>query len=131
MLCKTGKAWLLSCNTQTIQLHAQAEYSVLSYGGSSVNALRQYHSAFAALANQIAANITGLNGYVGVDVIIQDTAIVVVEINPRITTSYVGLHQSTQQNPAGLLLDLANNDMFSLPNITHLAKQLSVVNVTF
>lgn len=131
MLCKAGKAWLLSCNTQTIQLDAQAGYSALSYGGSSVNALTQYHSAFAVLANQIAANIAGLNGYVGVDVIIQDAAIVVVEINPRITTSYVGLHQPTQQNPAELLLNLANNDTFSIPDLAHLATQPSIVDVTF
>ena len=130
MLCKAGKAWLLSCNAQTIQLHAQGEYSALSYAGSSVNAFTQYYDAFSALANQIVANIPGLNGYVGVDVIIQDAAIYVVEINPRITTSYVGLHQSNKQNPARLLLDLANKNAFSLPDITHLTKQPSVVDVT-
>ncbi len=57
------------------------------------------------------ADLPGLLGFVGVDVVLgqvldgsQDC---VIEVNPRLTTSYVGLHVATQQNLAAALLAVA------------------------
>ncbi|HZV97627.1 MAG TPA: hypothetical protein VFF74_01420, partial [Methylophilaceae bacterium] len=44
---------------------------------------------------------------------IHDRGISVLEINPRLTTSYVGLHKALHYNPAELLLELLYNSRFS------------------
>lgn len=50
-------------------------------------------------------------GYVGVDIVLGDSPEgdqdVVVEVNPRITTSYVGLRQAARSNLAAAMLDVA------------------------
>jgi len=113
MLCKHGDAWLLSCNQQTITivnddvLQTSAKPAHIHYQGCTVNGLSQYANAFSQLASDIAAAMPDLNGYVGVDVIVSHDNIYVVEINPRITTSYIGLRESLGVNPAKLMLDLA------------------------
>jgi tyramine---L-glutamate ligase len=47
---------------------------------------------------------------VGVDIIVTPAGPVVIEINPRLTTSYVGLKASIGRNPAGLILSLLQGD---------------------
>lgn len=109
MLCKDGQAWLLSCNQQKIAL----QDGRFVYTGSVVNGSARYWPEFDQLAQDIACAIPSLAGYIGVDVIIHDDGISVLEINPRLTTSYVGLHRAMGHNPAGLLLDLLYNARFS------------------
>jgi hypothetical protein len=46
-----------------------------------------------------------LRGYVGVDLVLAPGGPRIIEINPRLTTSYVGLRQVVQANLAGLILD--------------------------
>jgi len=129
MLCKHGEAWLLSCNQQTITIvnddvpQTSAKPAHIHYQGCTVNGLSQHANAFSQLASNIAAAMPDLNGYVGVDVIVSHDDIYVVEINPRITTSYIGLRESLGVNPAKLMLDLAYsksmpaslNPTFNLP----------------
>ena len=57
----------------------------------------------------------GLAGYIGVDVIVGDADIRVLEVNPRLTTSYAGLEQAIGCNPAELILDMFYNGGFSSP----------------
>jgi predicted ATP-grasp superfamily ATP-dependent carboligase len=64
-----------------------------------------------ALASQAIGCLTGLSGYVGVDVMLgesedgsEDFAI---EVNPRLTTSYVGLRRLADFNLAGAMLRIA------------------------
>ncbi len=45
-------------------------------------------------------------GYVGVDIILTERGPVVLEVNPRLTAAYAGLHASIGCNPAGLVIDL-------------------------
>jgi len=124
MLCNAGRANVLSCNTQEIQMHPVAQtthhlmkYKVLKYNGGVVNARPDLHEAFLTLAQTIATSCHGFNGLLGVDVIVQYSQcgevahIDVVEINPRITTSYVGLHASIARNPAQLILDNLKDDL--------------------
>lgn len=106
MLCKQGQAWLLSCNQQNIIINHDASPASIEYRGGQVNGLNHQQTALTQLAQSIAAAMPGLNGYVGVDVIIEDAHIYVVEINPRITTSYIGLRESLGCNPLQLMLDL-------------------------
>lgn len=108
MLCHAGQAVLLSCNRQLIALR-QGEFS---YHGSVLNGLADHWSEFAGIAQQVASTLPGLSGYVGVDAMLCDGEIVVMEVNPRLTTSYVALRRAIGCNPARLVLDLIYNGAF-------------------
>jgi predicted ATP-grasp superfamily ATP-dependent carboligase len=58
-----------------------------------------------ALGRQAVEAIAGLSGYVGVDLVLGDRD-VAIEINPRLTTSYVGLRALAETNLAGAMLDV-------------------------
>ncbi|WP_041362714.1 ATP-grasp domain-containing protein [Methylovorus sp. MP688] len=118
MLCLHGRAWLLSCNRQDISLKQQGAYAGFAYAGSVLNGMAAYWQAFAELAQGVAQAMPDLAGYVGVDVIVTATgALHILEVNPRLTTSYVGLQAATGLNPARLIMDLFYNPDFSLPPI--------------
>ncbi len=111
MLCRNGRAWLLGCNRQVIRLKQDA----FSYHGSEINGMACYWSEFGRIAQDVACAVPGLAGYVGVDLIVAKTGLTVLEINPRLTTSYVGLRRAMSCNPARLALDMFYNDTFELP----------------
>lgn len=122
MLCKAGKAYLLACNRQKIRFN-DAE---LEYQGGVVNELIEYRDAFQHIAEKIAEAFSGLVGYVGVDLIVNGDDIYVLEINPRLTTSYVAMHQACGVNPARMLLDLFYNEAFELPAIAYRKVDISL-----
>ena len=122
MLCKAGKAYLLTCNRQKIRFN-DAE---LEYQGGVVNELIEYRDAFQHVAEKIAQVFSGLAGYVGVDLIVNGDDIYVLEINPRLTTSYVAMHQACGVNPARMLLDLFYNEAFELPAIAYRKVDISL-----
>lgn len=105
MLCRDGHAVLLSCNRQLIELVDGS----LHYRGSVLNGMQTHWQAFDAVARQVAHALPGLAGYVGVDVMVNGGDVTVLEINPRLTTSYAGLHRAIGRNPPGLVLDLLYN----------------------
>lgn len=116
MLCRNGKAWLLSCNRQ----HIECEGNHFKLTGITVNGLLPYWQRFETIARKIAKMLPDALGYMGVDVIVDtedNNKIYVVEINPRLTTSYVGLREALACNPAKLILDCVLNDKFVMPNI--------------
>ena len=100
MICRLGKAQLLACNRQQLTF----EHGKAALQGLIVNDLTRYWAAFDDLAQSVARVDRRLSGYVGVDLIISGDRLIVVEINPRLTTSYAGLHSSLSVNPAQLLL---------------------------
>lgn len=63
------------------------------------------------LAERALSTIGGLNGYVGVDLVLggdpAGAGDVVIEINPRLTTSYIGLRRLAESNLAAALVDVA------------------------
>ena len=122
MLCKNGKAYLLSCNRQHIQINGQE----FSYHGGVVNGLDVHREAFNTLAQKIVQALPGLAGYVGVDLIVHKGEYFVLEINPRLTTSYVALRQACGGNPAQMLLDLFYNETFIMPAIIHHKVEVSL-----
>jgi tyramine---L-glutamate ligase len=48
--------------------------------------------------------LPGLRGYVGVDVVLTPSEAVVIEVNPRLTTSYLGVRAALERNVAALAL---------------------------
>jgi tyramine---L-glutamate ligase len=55
------------------------------------------------LAQAAVLAVPGLRGYVGVDMILEQDHAWLIEINPRITTSYVGLHRISSENLASAI----------------------------
>ncbi|MDR2219969.1 MAG: ATP-grasp domain-containing protein [Methylobacillus sp.] len=111
MLCMNGEAWLLSCNRQRVECVDES----FCYRGSVLNDLQSCWSQFDMLAKQVARALPGLAGYIGIDVIIGENTVRVLEINPRLTTSYAGLEQAIGRNPAELILNMFYNGGFSSP----------------
>ncbi len=102
VLCRDGAAWLLSCNEQLIEIAGNQ----FRYRGFVVGGREARRGEYQPIAAAVAAAIPGLWGYVGVDLIDGPDGPAVLEINPRLTTSYAGLRDAVGANPAGLVLDL-------------------------
>lgn len=102
---------LLSVNRQHIGLHEGS----FVYHGSEVNAFPDAQGRLQRLAEQVVAAIPGLWGYFGVDLIHGDFGPVVVEVNPRLTTSYAGLRAALGINPAAMVLGLLRSDDLAKP----------------
>jgi predicted ATP-grasp superfamily ATP-dependent carboligase len=66
------------------------------------------------LARRAVAAVPGLRGYIGVDLVLGEVADgsqdAVIEINPRLTTSYVGLRALAEDNLAEALLRVATGE---------------------
>jgi len=114
MLCRDGRAWLLSANRQ----HVGVSGSALVYRGGVVGGLTATRE-LAGLAGRIAAALPGLFGYVGVDFIAASggPAILpaILEVNPRLTTSYAGLRRAVGMNVAAAVLGLAREPPVAPP----------------
>jgi len=102
LLCCDGKAWVLSCNRERVAVRDNRFHFL----GSTVNGLADANGALAGLAQQVAAALPTLWGYVGVDFIRSAAGAVVLDVNPRLTAAYAGLHASLGCNPAALVIDL-------------------------
>ena len=102
ILCCNGRAQLLACNRQ----HVQVNDGRFEFYGVSVNAIRDWDERYAELARDVARALRGLWGYVGIDVIDGADGPIVVEINPRLTTSYAGLRRALGINTAEMVLGL-------------------------
>ena len=108
-----GRAQLLSCNKQIIDINNHT----LSFKGVLINGMQAYRQAFEQIANLIAKAFPSLAGYVGIDVIVQHDQVFVVEINPRLTTSYAGLRESIGANPAELIINTLTQPAYQWPTL--------------
>ena len=108
LVCRNGQAQLLAINRQFMRCGDSGWYlqSCLINGFSPF-----LIEKFSSLAQDIARAIPGLKGYVGVDFIYRRGRITVLEVNPRLTLSYIGLRRSLRWNPANLLV--ADSRQFS------------------
>lgn len=90
---------LLSINHQHINIDNQQ----LTLTGVTVNSVPETLLSIKqanALCRKLIQAIPGLQGFVGVDVILQSQQPVVIEINPRLTTAYAGLSAAKGSNMA-------------------------------
>lgn len=124
MLCAESKAWLLSANMQ----HVVQVKDRFQLNGVTLNGAPQYWQRFETIARKLAKAMPDALGYVGVDVIIDHELdkIMVIDINPRLTTSYVGLREAIGMNPAQLILDCVLNEHFKMPAIQKKTVEVNV-----
>jgi predicted ATP-grasp superfamily ATP-dependent carboligase len=115
LLCAGGAGRLLACNRQQIAVRDGR----VRLDAVLVNAVRDTGGRFAALAEQVAQAVPGLWGYVGVDLVLTPDGPVLLEINPRLTTSYCGLRLALGFNTAALVLSLLAPGGSRLAGMTH------------
>jgi predicted ATP-grasp superfamily ATP-dependent carboligase len=89
------EAMALSLNQQEIGVGAPFAYS-----GGKIPLQHPLEQRAFSLARRSVSLIPGLRGYIGVDLVMTDKECYVIEINPRITTSYVGLRRVIDLNLA-------------------------------
>lgn len=81
------------------------------YQGGSLPIESALATRATALARRAVAAVPGLFGFVGVDLVLGDDPAgredVVIEINPRLTTSYIGLRRLAKSNLGQSILDVA------------------------
>lgn len=59
--------------------------------------------------------LPGLRGYVGVDLVLTESDAIVIEVNPRLTTAYIGVRAALQENVAALALAACAGDLRQPP----------------
>jgi len=99
------------------QQHIKKKHDQLFFCGSTVNGVNEDQLTFADaldIAKQIYLAIDGLWGFIGIDLIVTENAILIVDINPRLTSSYVGLANSLTHNPAELLFSMIEKNKLPL-----------------
>jgi hypothetical protein len=92
---KQGSGWLVCANLQRFEfINRQYHLAeiVVNYHADS--------GAYQQLVGQIARAFPELWGYVGIDLIETAEQMLVLEINPRLTTSFVGIHAALGINLA-------------------------------
>jgi predicted ATP-grasp superfamily ATP-dependent carboligase len=103
-LLSTGSSVVpVSLNRQDVRLETPDSCS--SYDGGAVPFDHPRGAEAFEAAEKLVKSITGLRGYVGVDFVLTDETAVAIEVNPRLTTSYVGLRRTVNFNPAQAIID--------------------------
>jgi predicted ATP-grasp superfamily ATP-dependent carboligase len=105
LLCASGGALVLSVNRQ----HIAVREGKVSLAGITVNARATGESPLEGLGAAVPAAVPGLWGYVGVDFIRTPEGPVVIEVNPRVTTSCAGLVRARGISLAALVLEMARS----------------------
>ena len=99
----------------------------LSYQGGQIPCQPDIVARIQPIAEQLAAAFGPFDGYVGVDMLVDlsvptdfEASVRVVEVNPRLCTSYVGYRMLTVDNLATWLLQQnAGNEILWKPDIVH------------
>jgi len=103
-LLSTGKkAMALTLNKQNIILSDSDATS--SYQGGIVPFDHWLKQEAFKVAEKVAEAFSGLRGYVGIDFVLTEHKPFVVDINPRLTTSYIGLRKVAGFNVAQALVN--------------------------
>jgi len=98
-LVSTGSdALSISLNRQDVTIGAPDAIS--SYNGGLVPFDHPLQPRAFAVAEKIVKSFRDLRGYVGVDLVLTEEEAVAIEVNPRLTTSYIGLRRVVNFNPA-------------------------------
>jgi predicted ATP-grasp superfamily ATP-dependent carboligase len=109
-LFKQGQGWLICANLQHFKLiNAQYQLTYIEINHHADPGLYQH------LIDQIALALPELWGYVGIDLIETTEQTLVLEINPRLTTSFVGLYDALGINIAETVLQLLHGEPLLKP----------------
>jgi predicted ATP-grasp superfamily ATP-dependent carboligase len=106
LLANGHRAVALTVNSQSVQ----ASRSFFYDGGTT-----PFDHPLATRAVEVAIRtceaLGGLRGWVGVDLVLTDREAVVIEVNPRLTTAYLGVRSALEGNVAALALAACAGDL--------------------
>lgn len=93
-----------------------SEDGAFSYLGGLLPLNEPLRSRAARLAQAAVETLPSSLGYLGIDLVLGENEAddVIIEVNPRLTTSYVGLRETTRQTLAEAMLRLANGETTEL-----------------
>ena len=113
-LFKQGKAQFICANHQDV-ITINQQFKLRSCHVNS----EPKHKQFQLLLDELSQALPTLWGYVGIDLIQKSQQLIVVEINPRLTTSYVGIKRALGINIAEEVLRLIQFDLRCPPILTN------------
>jgi hypothetical protein len=103
LIATDEKAVSVTLNKQMVTLASPFEKS--SYSGGIVPFDHVLEKEALKVAQEAVESVSGLRGYVGVDMVLTKDGPVLMEVNPRLTTSYIGLRKVVNFNPAQAIID--------------------------
>lgn len=105
LLVAAGRPVPLALNAQDIEpVRRDGAGESIRYGGGVAGWDHPLRVDAFAVAARACVAISGLAGWVGVDLVLAERGPVVIEVNPRLTTAYVGLRAATRTNLAASIL---------------------------
>jgi tyramine---L-glutamate ligase len=119
LIVSNGRCLPLSLNRQVMEAGSEFHYL-----GSQVPFDHPACRHAIDLAISAVQTIPGLRGYVGVDMVLTNDKAQLIEINPRLTTSYIGLRQVARANLAEAIWDACRNGI--LPECIPLSGQVVI-----
>jgi predicted ATP-grasp superfamily ATP-dependent carboligase len=119
LLVAEGSCLPLSFNLQLVEAGVPFKYL-----GSRVPFSHPAGHRAMDLASLAAGLIPGLKGYIGIDLVLADNLIQLIEINPRLTTSYIGLRRVSRVNLAQAIWEACQNGL--LPDHIPLEGQVEI-----
>jgi tyramine---L-glutamate ligase len=126
LLADGRRAVPLAVNAQLVTASAG-----FSYRGGATPFDHPMADAAAATASRTCAGIPGLRGYVGVDLVLTRSGPVVIEVNPRLTMSYLGLRAVLDENVAALALAACDGTLPTPPVLRRRARFTAAGRVVF
>lgn len=119
LLCQSGRTYVLTANQQ----HIDNRDGALHFSGVTVGGL-PITDELRTLGDKVGAAFPGLHGIVGLDYLVTSKGPVVVEINPRLTTSYAGLRRSLGVNPIAFVAEFIRDG--AIPDLPHMPMPIPV-----
>ncbi|MFS8038733.1 ATP-grasp domain-containing protein [Xanthobacter sp. AM11] len=120
VLARPDSTTLLAAN----RLQVSHLVGVFGFEGVTVGGIKDEDGSLADLARRVVAAFPGLSGIVCIDVVLTPQGPRVVEINPRVTVSYAGLHAALGVNPAAFIPELIRDGC--PPAVPHLPRPTPV-----
>jgi predicted ATP-grasp superfamily ATP-dependent carboligase len=117
LLANGESAVPLAVNAQSVTASAG-----FSYRGGVTPFDHPLAAAAAAAAARTCAAIPGLRGYVGVDLVLTQAGPVVIEVNPRLTMSYLGVRAVLEENIAALAIAACRGRLPEVPTTRRRAR---------
>jgi predicted ATP-grasp superfamily ATP-dependent carboligase len=117
LLCDGSRALPIAVNAQTM-----LSSPPFSYRGGLTPLDHPLARRAAVVARRACAAIGGLRGFVGVDVVLGASGAVVIEVNPRLTTAYLGVRAALGVNVAALALQACAGRLPRAPRVLRVVR---------
>ena len=104
--CRLSGFDVLSISKQHITLNHSGKLFYEGVEPVESKMFKKLRESILPILHLIVSNITGLRGFIGIDFILKENSqLSIIEINPRLTCSYIGLSQYNKDNTAVKILN--------------------------